>query len=318
MKKTLLFLAVATCVALSNISCGSDGDGGGNNGGGTSPVTLRIPAKAASAAAFKLNNNVVSASGHSLTAVYISEAGKGVIELTAGSSKKYVTVDKVEHANGTYTFYNEAGNQIGTLTENTAAARVRSSSASNLTINLSVVVPGLGTLSFSGTAVEAQKTVEAIAATVNTENLARTWTVQSMKLTCEGDVAFSMTEESGNLSVFIKEAQDRGANLTTEEEEQLRKTIKSMTLDKNGLFSIQYDDNQSEACSWEWTNSNQTQLGLQLRNSEFGNKFLSNNSKIDVKFYVSGVCHFTMSTKITGSKNYDATLLVVMKDASTY
>ena len=313
MKKKLFFLAMATFVAMSNTSCGSDSnDEGGNN---NTPVTLPKPVYADEAVAFTLQKDNVSDKFVSLTGLNITESGKAVIEVTTDEGKKKFVSYDVKIEGDTYTI-SKNGKTMGKVINTTSmpkAAPTRASSSVNLVINLSVEIPFLGTFTFMTTnPVVAQKVVQTITSTVNTTNIARTWKVQEMKLTCVGDVDFSITEKSGNLEVFVKEAQDRGANLTKVEEAELSRTIYGITLDKTGMFSIEYGDGTTEVCSWQWTSANQEQLMLKLRDSEFGNKFLSNKSNIGVKFYAGG-CTFTLTTNIVGSKNYKATLVIVMK-----
>lgn len=308
MKKKLFFLAMAAFVAMSNTSCGSDSnDEGGND---NTPVTLPKPVYADEAVAFTLQKDNVSNKFVSLTGLNITESGKAVIEVTTDENKKKFVSYDVKIEGDTYTI-SKNGKETGKVKVVSSASRATPSV--NLVINLSVEIPFLGTFTFMTTnPVVAQKVVQTITSTVNTTNIARTWKVQEMKLTCVGDVDFSMTEKSGNLEVFVKEAQDRGANLTKVEEAELSRTIYGITLDKTGMFSIEYGDGTTEVCSWQWTSANQEQLMLKLRDSEFGNKFLSNKSNIGVKFYAGG-CTFTLTTNIVGSKNYKATLVIVMK-----
>ena len=307
MKKKLFFLAMAAFVAMSNVSCGSDSD---DNGGGNdnTQVTLPKPVYADEAASFTLEKGKVTDELVSLTSLNFTESGKAVIGVTTGEGKKKFVSYDVKIEGDTYTI-----SKNGQLKGKVINVGSRATSSVKLTINLAVEIPFLGTFTFITTdPVVAQKVVETITTTVNTTNIARTWKVQTMKLTCEGDVDFSMTEKSGNLAVFVKEAQDRGANLTEEEQAELSKTIYGMTLDKTGMFSIEYGDGTTEVCSWKWTSANQEQLMLTLRDSEFGNKFMSDKSSIAVKFSTGG-CTFTLTTNITGSKKYKATLVIVMK-----
>jgi hypothetical protein len=310
MKKSLFFFVAAACVALCNISCGSDDDGGSNNNNeNNAQVTLPLPKYSAQAAAYTIPANAVkSADGDaSLTGMNFTESGKAVIEVTTGGTKKYVTYS-VKIEGDTYIITN-GSKQVGVVQ---ADAPTRGSSDITVAFELEVEITDLGSFFFKTDGTTARKLVETIASSANTDNIARTWAVQEMKLTLEGDVSASLNEKSGNLKVLADEAQARGADLTPVELEELDKTIKGLTLDKNGLFSIEYND-ETEACSWKWTDANQTKLMLQLRDSDFGNKFFSNNSSIDVKFFNSGVCHFILVTNVnTGSKKYTATLLVVM------
>lgn len=309
MKKNLFFLAIAVCVAMSNVSCGSDSDNGGDN---PSQVTLPKPKYADKAASFTLDKGKVVAADDelvSLTALNITEGGKAIIGVADGNGKKHFVSCDVEIDGDTYTI-SKNGRKSGIVKEIVGS---RATSSTNLTIDLVVEIPFLGETKFTTSdPVAAQKVIETIAPTVNTSNIARTWTIQTMKLTCEGDIDCSLTEKSGNLAVFAKEMQSRGANLTDEEVGQLSKTIHGVTLDKTGMFSIEYSDATTEVCSWNWTNANQEQLMLSLRDSEFGNKLLSEKSNVEVKFATSG-CTFTTTTNITGKKTYKATLVIVLK-----
>ena len=139
-----------------------------------------------------------------------------------------------------------------------------------------------------------------------------------MNITLEGDVDLAMTENSGNLKRFADEAQKQGADLTADELAELDKTFKSISLDKNGLFSIEYYENKdnsvsSEACTWSWTDEAAQKLKLKLRDgSDFGNKFLSDDTTIKADFNPTGAT-FTLNTEIKGSKNYKATVTIVLR-----
>lgn len=314
MKKSFFYLAMAACVAVCNISCGSDDDGGGSSP--DAPVVLPKAPYDSQASTLTLPPTAVVDNNSSLTGLTFTESGKAIIKVNTPGGVKYVT-NNYKVSGNVYTISDNSGKEVGKVEFLLASAPSRSTGNVNIQVSLEVTIPGLGTFNFStSSATTAQQAIQTYAATTNTSNIARTWTVQEMKLTLEGDVSASINEKSGNLGAFVKEAQDRGADLTEDEVKELQKTIKGLTLDKNGLFSIEYSGSAdgSEACGWQWTDANQTKLKLQLRDSEFGNKFLSNNSTVDVKFYTSGICHFTLVTDInTGSKKYKATLLIVMK-----
>lgn len=307
MKKTLLLFGMAAMVAFAFTACGSDGDET------PAPSALPTPVYASTATSFEIDDNLTSTDNTaSLKGLNFTESGKAIIEVATVNGTKYVTYD-VKIENGTYTI-TKAGKAMGTVKGFTTRSEVEGS----LTIDITVEIPGLGSFTFTtDNPVNVTKVTEAIAATGNTEKLARTWKVTQMKLTCEGDISVSKTENSGNLKVFADEAQARGANLTDDEMDKLNKSISGLTLDKTGMFSIEYYDNvakssESEACTWQWTDANQDKLMLKLRDSEFGNKFLNSDSHISVNFNASG-CTFTLTTDIKGSKNYLATLTIVLK-----
>jgi hypothetical protein len=182
-----------------------------------------------------------------------------------------------------------------------------------LEINIEIEIDGV-TISFNTSdPVDADMVWNVISSGDNLDNIARTWIIKEITMSLKGDVDCTVTEKSGNLKVLADKAQENEAGLTDEEYKELCKTVNSITLDKTGLFSIEYDEGQSEVCSWKWGDSSQESVLLQLRDSELGNKFLNDGSKIAVKFYSTGIAHFVITTKITGTKKYDATLDITLQ-----
>lgn len=319
MKKSLFFYAMAACVAISNVSCGGDDDNSGLPPAGT-VITLPEPATASQAAAYVFETSTANAVKSEtddnvlLKGINFTESGKAIIEVLANGAAKFVTCNATL-ANGEYTLTDDSGKKIGTVTEHS----VRGTTTGSIDIQITITIPGVGVVTFSPTSPAAvQKVVETIAATTATTNICRTWTVVQMNITLDGDVDLVMTESSGNLKRFADEAQKQGANLTDNELAQLNKTFKGISLDKNGLFSIEYYENSdktisSEACSWSWTDEAAQKLRLRMRDgSDFGNKFLSDNTVIKADFNPVGAT-FTLNTEIKGSKNYVATLTIVLK-----
>jgi hypothetical protein len=317
MKKSLFFYAMAACVAISNVSCGGDDDLSGLPPEGT-VLTLPVPETASQAAAYVFETNTANAVKAEagdiiLKGINFTESGKAVIEVLSNGSAKFVTYNAVLD-NGAYTLTDDSGKKIGTVTDNT----LRGTTGTSLNIEITITVPGIGVITFRPESPAAvQKVVETIAATTATTNVCRTWTVAQMNITLDGEVDLAMTENSGNLKRFADEAQKQGANLTDDEMAQLNKTFKGISLDKNGLFAIEYYENSdkivsSEACSWSWTNEAAQMLQLKMRDgSDFGNKFLTDKTAIKVDFNPTGAT-FTLNTEIKGSKNYKATLTIVM------
>ena len=316
MKKYLFFFAMAACVAISNVSCGSDADTSGLPPQGQEAV-LPIPAAASQAASYVFATDTASAVKAGdviLKAVNFTESGKAIIEVVTDAGAKFVTYNAAL-ANGVYTLTDDQNNTIGTITDPTS----RAGSSATLDINIVITIPGIGEITFHpASPVAVQKFVETIAASTVTNNLCRTWTVTQMNITLDGDVDLAMIENSGNLKVFADEAQKQGAGLTADEMDALNKTFKGITLDKNGLFSIEYYENadrsvSSEACTWYWTDEAAQKLQLRLRDgSVFGNKFLSDATTIKADFTPAGAA-FTLNTTISGSKTYKATLTIVLK-----
>ena len=104
--------------------------------------------------------------------------------------------------------------------------------------------------------------------------------------------------------------------MTPEEEAQLSKVIKTITADKNGNLFIQYIEKDgthlTEAAKWTW-NASKTGIVIKFRDTEMGNKFMSDNSQIDLEFNTSGGLTLGLNTDIKGTKNYHANLIVVLK-----
>ena len=292
-------------MAVCYTSCGSDDEVT------TPPVpeTLPEPVYAAKAASFTLTESVVASNGATLKNVIFTEAGKAafVIETADGSQKSAVyDVESVE--GGTYTIKG-----VGTVTSSTT----RSSASTTLNVTVTIVIDGVTYTFTTSDPVAARMAYDQVTGGNALDKIARSWTVQSLFLTLEGDVSLSKLEQSGNLEVFMLEARKRDAGLTKDEEEQLKKTVKGFTLDKAGNFIIEYAENAdgssySEVCTWSWNGSRTDQFKMDM-GTDMGNKFLSNSSIVNVEFNAAGGCTFSMNTEIKGSKNYRANLIVVLK-----
>jgi hypothetical protein len=306
MKKAFYYFSAVALVAMCALSCSSSDD---EDEPFVSPkTTLDKPADADKAAAFEIPSNAVtSTSGESLEGFNITESGKAILKVNTDKGVKYVTYDaKID--GGTYTLYKN-----NVLKGTIKSTKTRSTEATQLEINIEIEIDGV-TISFNTSdPVDADMVWNVISSGDNLDNIARTWIIKEITMSLKGDVDCTVTEKSGNLKVLADKAQENEAGLTDEEYKELCKTVKAITLDKTGLFSIEYDEGQSEVCSWKWGDSSQESVLLQLRDSELGNKFLNDGSKIAVKFYSTGIAHFVITTKITGTKKYDATLDITLQ-----
>lgn len=307
MKKYLLLMA-AICGAMIYTSCSQKEE----------PInipqeisTFSLPEFANKAAMLTIALDKIVADGASLTAINFTESGKAILELTTGSGVLYATYNATVTSDGTLIVTDEAGNEVGRITN----AISRSSEDVNISVSLNATFGGKTYQFNTASPVAVQRVMNTLVGynTVKTNNVARTWQVASMNIVIEGGVEVSMIERSGNLKVFADAAQEAGAKLTQDEYLAFCKVIKGVTLDKNGMFSIQYTDNNSEACTWKWTDINQKELLLELRKSPyFGNKFMPLNSKITVDFAKSNIV-LSLRTDITGEKNYQVLLTFVLK-----
>ena len=308
MKKHLLLLA-ALCGTMFCTSCSNE------------DKTISIPDEitefaspkyAELAALFDIGLNKIVADGASLTAIDFTESGKVILEIMKGGEVLYVTYNAIVTDDGTLIISDELGNELGRV----ANAFSRSQENVSIALNMTVTAGGKTYHFQNADPVAVKKIMKTLAGTgtTSTGNIARTWKVASMNIVIEGGVEVSMLEKSGNLKPFADAAQDAGAGLTQSEYQALCKEIKSVTLDKNGVFAIEYTDKGTDVCTWKWTDSSQKDLLLQLRlSTRFGNKFIPLNSKLKADFNKTGVA-LTLQTDIKGDKNYKVTITVVLKE----
>ena len=136
-----------------------------------------------------------------------------------------------------------------------------------------------------------------------------------MKLTLSGDItALSLPVQGGNLSQFVDEVKKRDTGFSDEELEELNREIKSLTIDKTGMLMLEYTNGTPDVATWKWNGGNYANIAIELKDSEMGNKFIQDNSAIDLKF-TSNTCIFTLTTNLEGSKKnkYVATLNINME-----
>ncbi len=339
MKKNFFYFAMAATVALCNISCGSDDE---DEPISSQKVEIAVPETADKAVAFEIpaDKAVKTTSGESLNAVNITESGKAILTVKTNSGYEYLTYDaSYEQKDNKHVYTLMDGNKkVGTITSSKIATRA--TSVADIKIQLAVELPGIGTVSFDGTVLGAKMLWDTVKQGQNLNNIARTWKVKEITMSLSGDVDCTITEPSGDLKVLANKAQENDAQLTEDEFLELCKTIEGITLDKTGMFSIEYKNatgkikyyatkadmdngkfkyldgdgkSNSEVCSWNWTNENMESVSLKFRDSDFGNKFLNDKSNIAVKFYASGIAHFSVTTKIApepgeSGKTYNASL----------
>lgn len=311
MKKSIFYWAVAACIAVCNISCGSDDSDSSNP---PSPQ-LPTPTYAEKAVAYSINNNVVKAASDDsacLTGLNFTESGKAIIEVTKDGKKKYVTYN-VAISGDTYTITDDNGKLIGTV----KSSVTRGSKSATINVSITITINGM-TYTFTTNSATADMAFASMTGGDALKNIARTWTIKNMKLTLESEdpdfKSLSMTEQSGRLSAFVAEVKKRDTGFSDEDIDQLNKEVKSITLDQTGLLCIEYSDGGSDAATWSWSGGNYSNIALKLKDSEMGNKFIQDNTKIAVEF--SGtLCKFTLTTTLDreGKKPFVATLNLVMQ-----
>ena len=294
MKKTFILIAVAALTALSFTACGSDD---ADYVPPTYNVELPLPENAANAVAFEEIKGMTTA-GKKLAGITFTEDGNAIAEVDG----KFVA-GTYTYAAGTYTL---AGNIRGTVKDDTTKGT--STENTNLSINITVTIDGQ-TYTFNGNAQADRETAIELLTNVDLNNICRSWTVKNMSLSLSGDVSMMKTYENGDLSQLGVDANENGANLTADELAELNKTVLSIEFTKSMKLFLTYKENGKEVtqCA-SWTSSDFKEF-LVKEISE-ANKFIDQNSTIQVVYNNAGGCTITFFTTIKGSKNYDAQLII--------
>jgi len=130
-----------------------------------------------------------------------------------------------------------------------------------------------------------------------------------MSLSLSGDVSMMKTYENGDLSQLGVDANENGANLTADELAELNKTVLSIEFTKSMKLFLTYKENGKEVTQCASWSSSDFKDFLVKEISE-ANKFIDQNSTIQVVYNNAGGCTITFFTTIKGSKNYDAQLII--------
>ena len=295
MKKNFIFLAMAAFAVVGFTACGSDDE---DYVAPKYDVTLPLPQNAETAAAFENIRGLASNKGKALEGITFTEVGNAILEV-AGD---YVSA-KYTLANGVYTL---TGAATGTIIDNTTKGT--STTSTSITVSITITINGT-TYNFNGDANADKETASEMVSNTNLNNICRLWTVKDLALSLSGDVSMMKTYQSGDLSKLGKDANDNGAGLTADELDELNKTVQTLEFTKSGKFFLNYLEGGKQVTQCATWESKDFHSFLIDKISE-GNKFISSGSKIQIDFNAAGGCTVTFNTKITGSKNYDAQLIV--------
>ena len=305
MKKNIFYMAMAAFVAFANVACSSDDDNATEN----YTPTLPTPKYESEAVAYTIpeteaDHITTSVPGApAMTGVNITESGQAVFELDGGKTFKTYKITSI--SGNTYTLEN------GTIQKVTSAmAPTRGTSTVQLIINVTIELEGGQQCNYStgNEAVSAQENKTAASDDIEAY-LCRTWTILGVTIEYQEDGKQAVFREfdNGNLKEMADYANEQGAGLTANELAELNRNISEVVVDKNGLIVFNYSNRPSDAAQWSWANSEKTQLRIKLKDSEMGNKFLSDNTTIDIAFKDTR-CVLKLKTRITGSKNYNVAL----------
>ena len=264
---------------------------------------------------FVISEGIITATSNNeacLTAMNFTDYGKAIIEVTENGKKKFV-IFNVKAEDSKYSITDDTGQILGTVT-----GYVRPGTTKAI-INVSITISINGiTYVFSKNSAEADMQYATMTGGNNLVNIARTWRIRNMKLTLESDdpsfMSLAMTESSGKLSAFVAEVKKRDTGFSNTDIDKLNKEIKSVTLDMTGLFVIEYTDGGIDAATWRWNNSSFSNIAIKWKNSECGNKFIQDNTRIAVDFN-NNLCRLTCSTTINreNKRAFVVTLNIVME-----
>lgn len=304
MKRNMFYLAMAAFVAIANVACSSDDDGGDEN----YTPTLNPPKYDNEAVVFSIiEPSVIHTSVPNapvMTSVNITESGQVVFGLGNGTSFKTYNIASI-----TGNTYNLDANR-GTIRRLVPDTPTGATSTVQLLIDVTIDLDDGQSCNYNTGegGVDAEATIPAAGSVIETY-LCRTWIILGMTIEYQEDGKDAVFREfdGGNLSEVAAYANDQGAGLTSDELAELDRNISNVVVEKSGLILINYTNRSNDAAQWSWANSEQTQLKIKLKDSEMGNKFLSDNTAIDVAFK-DVRCVLKLKNRITGSKNYNVAL----------
>ena len=348
MKKQFFFLALAALATIGTVACSSDDDENENENK-ASQVNLSTPPYAQQAVRYDLNPELKASASTgdietapALKAIELSESGKILLELhnTIDNKLLYIMEEAIVSGN-TYTMN---GSKVrGTIKKATANARTRAND--QLTANIRVTIGNGETLTYT----TEEETVDVTTTTFNnngsgsgnngngngngsgnngsgsgnydeaTHNLVRTWnvlgTILDLKSKSKNVKAYEEFDSRGGLFYLedvLEEALRQDVKLTEEEQEEFKRVVKNVTFTQSGLFIISYVDGTEDVARWQWANSQKTMITMKLMDEEMGNKFISDDTVIEVAFN-GNRCNLKCETALTDNENNDWESILVLK-----
>ena len=311
--KKFFYLAIAVMTAMTFTACGSDDDEPTDNGYGGSKTVTITPAKLSDfSQALTLNNPVEAKdnSGIKLKEFNVMDGGQVAI-VVEEDGKDNVYVADIDFNTATKEAKIKSGNKIlsGTfqIMDKAAASRANANDMA-ITFNLSIN----GNV-FTTDGTPAECAVKAIFATGGKAlvYLAQNFKLNRMTIKLDGDVKAFQDVDGGKLIEIYKIAKDNGAEFTATEVKEFEREISYISISKTGFITITYVDGKSDGGNWNWANQQWNKFNLRLLEEGMGNKFIPENTVVDVKFD-GNQCSLTIYADIKGSKNYSAKLTLLM------
>ena len=319
MKKNFYYLALAAIVAMGMTACGSDDDDVVE----PDPVNLPKPTYADKAVEYNLQTalNAKSSTGvieqaPALSSINFCEDGKVLLELIYLDRRQYV-MEEATYNNGVYDMNGKTVR--GTIKVANAAARTRGGAEIIVDITVTVTITETFTYTSNGETITVTETRPATGDEVMT-NLARTWNVTGAILDLRSrskDIKAYEEFDSNSQGYFDmrqirKEALDQGMSLTIDEQQELERMVKNVTITNTNKFIVEYTDHEADVAEWEWNNPEKTSIRIKLKDGHMGNKFISDDTRIDIAFN-GNRCNMKMETKTDDAQHNDWEIMLTMK-----
>ena len=330
MTKKLFYCALAAVIAVCMSACSSDDD----NGGSTKPANLPALANADKAVQFELptalaptsETGIAKDEAPSLKAIEVTESSKLLLELRNPQTQDpiYVLEDVTINGN-TYTARGEKVRGTVQVISN-SARQTRAGESAELAIDITVTLSKTEIVTFktdaNGTIVS--KTTTPISTEEAMTNLVRTWNILGTILDLKGkdsDVTVYEEFKSNANGVFdlndvLDEILEHDVNLTEEEKKEFDRKIKNITVTSTNKFIFTYADGTEDVAEWKWTNAQKTSFSFKFKNKDMGNKFLTDDTKVEIA-YNGNRCNLKLISnfKDNSNKNWDASLLLQLQAA---
>lgn len=330
--KKFFYYAFAVMTAMCMTACSSDDDD--NGGSQKQEVNLPKPKNADNAAQYVLTTpkapavaagEEVNPDAPQLQTIDITESCDLMLELRHPISGNIEYFKEKAVLNGD--IYTVNGEKVkGTVKVLGNAARM-TRGTTGLELNLEVKFTETEVYTYTtndGTTVTTieSRSVDSDEAIIR---LSRNWNILGVILNLDSDdvdVSERWEAKNGVLNLettVLKEALDQGVNLTADEQAELKKTVKGISITASGKrsFSIEYTNANPDVATWEWADAGKTKISIKLRDGKMGNKFIQDASQISFDFN-GDRCNMKMVTtfKDNSNKKWDVELIVQTRAAA--
>ena len=322
MTKKFFIFAFAAFAAICTTACSSSDDD--SEGPGVQPVNLDKPKYSDKAAEYKLTTTVASdaskgVEGFELKSIDVTPSGRVMLELQDNKTgkKSYVVEEAVIQGDK----YIMNGSKVkGSFEIVRDASRTTRAQGVVILIDITIILSDNQILVFlpAGEVLADMTLGELIEEAV--QNIARKWDILGAIIDLKSSTINAYEEFDSDGGVFhmskvLKEAEEQGVKLTVEERTELSKMIQSIEL-TDDKFIIRYTDNSDDVATWEWVNSDKSAFTIRFKDTAMGNKFISNNSRVEVA-YNGKLCNLKLYTNIVddAKKAWDIALTLKLRAA---